>query len=237
LNLDTLTKAQITQLQALRAIVYSKVQKRWDLIHALDVAEVYANAHEMPLERALVYLERSILRGEFGAHPRRRIFWLPSPPRIDWYPHPIKIRDEHIAGMRVHSRPLIDELWLPRAQAAAWLRDNDVTHIPSWLRTVAVIGGKLEVVGEVVDVGATTAATPVLPPTEHSKITKVQLSPDQVHPLVRSLIEQAPPKTINRANVWQSIQKSHPEVRQEDVYAAFQDPRYDELVRRRKGPD
>jgi hypothetical protein len=140
---ENLSNVEITQLRARQAVIYGGVRKRWDLVWAEEIAELYASAHNMSLGAAFKCIERSILHGEFGFYPRRRVFWLPNPPRIDERPHPLKVTDGNITEMRIRGCPIIGQLWFTRAEATVWMRSNNVAHIPSWLTSAAVIEGEL----------------------------------------------------------------------------------------------
>jgi hypothetical protein len=70
-----------------------------------------------------------------------------------------------------------------------------------------------------------------------SKARKVSVPKEVIHLCIQSILDAEPPMTLNRMDVWNKIKVMRPEMRQEDVYACFQDSRYDKQVQRRKGPE
>lgn len=160
---ENLGMAEIIRAKAWLERMFIYLIKRHDLFPLAGLADICARVpgsvarDEKLRTQALLDLEEAAVHGELG-----RVFWLPQPPQSDatrsaqitWLSRYVLVPlNSHIMGMRAWGHPIVTDLYAPRAEAAAWLREMGIP-VPARLAT-----GPVTIEGELVPTMAAIAGT------------------------------------------------------------------------------
>jgi hypothetical protein len=133
-------------IQWRRAKWFEYVRRRFDLVSFGDLADWIATGagnvrrNEADREQALVDLEDSVKRGEFGpADEKRCIPWLPKPPRSDMRGK-LCLRLNYGQIVR-QGASVISDLYASRALCLKWLEARQI-RLPPWLKHPEPPAGK-----------------------------------------------------------------------------------------------
>jgi hypothetical protein len=125
------------KVQLRRALWFSRIEKRLDLISFEEIADWCARRaggveHDAVLRmQAYRDLERAVLRGEFGLSSKPMVAYLPRVPHADFLGRlTLRLTDNQMFWLgELSSAP---HLWAPRHLCIRWFKSRGIP-VPSWL--------------------------------------------------------------------------------------------------------